>query len=147
MKAVGKVVRRTGATAWVRVCHSEFCGGCGHHSPDEELADVEARDLVGVEVGQRVELQSDTTRMLWVMLLVFWVPLLAAGSGAWAGLQAATAVGRAPWMGATFCGLVGLAMAGALVRLVERNSAPGAGVNITRIVSAGCGSVAAAGAR
>lgn len=147
MKAIGKVVRRSGATAWVRVCHSEFCGGCGHHSPDEELADVEARDLVGVEVGQRVEVQSDTTRMMWVMMLVFWVPLLAAGSGAWAGFEAATVVGQVPWLGATFGGLIGLAMAGALVRRVERRSAPGAGVNIIRVVGAGCGSVSAGGAR
>jgi positive regulator of sigma E activity len=125
----------------VRVCHGEFCGGCGHHSPDDKLADVEARDLVGVEVGQRVELQSDPGRMLGVMVLVFWVPLMAAGVAAWAGSQAALAMGAAPWVGAVACGLVGLVLAGALVRQVDKRSAPGAGLTIARIVDrAGCSS-------
>ncbi len=145
MKTIGRVVRRSGATAWVRVCHGEFCGGCGHHSPDDKLADVEARDLVGVEVGQKVELHSDSVRMLQVMLLVFWVPLIAAGGAAWAGSEAAVALGLAQWVGAVGCGLAGLVMAGALVRRVDKQSAPGAGLAITRIVDrAACGSAALA---
>lgn len=142
MKTQGRVVRRTGATAWVRVCHGEFCGGCGHHSPSDTLADVEARDPVGVKVGQKVELTSDAGRMLQVMVLVFWVPLIAAALGAWGGSVAATALGLAPWVGATVCGLAGLVLAGGLVRKVDRSSAPGAGLTITRVVeAAACGSV------
>ncbi len=83
--------------------------------------------------------------MLGVMLLVFWVPLMAAGAGAWAGAEAAAALGWAAWAGGVVCGLVGLALAAALVRRVEKNSAAGAGLTISRIIdSAACGAAAIA---
>ena len=145
MRTQGRVVRRSGDTAWVRVCHGEFCGGCGHHAPTDAIADVEVHDSLGVRVGEKVELESNTGRMLRMMVLVFWVPLLAAGAGGWVGSEYAGAAGVSPTLGATVLAVVGLALAGALVRAVDRSSSPGSNLRILRVVDAEpCHSAAAA---
>jgi hypothetical protein len=134
MKTFGRVVGSEGQTARVRFCHREFCAGCGHHPPDAEIAEVEVKNPLKASVGDRVEVQSDTGRMLRVMLLVFWAPVLAAALAAWAGWEASLALG---WPGtpfAAFCGLIGLGGAGFVVYRVDRSTAVGTGLTITRVV-------------
>ncbi|MBN1656321.1 MAG: SoxR reducing system RseC family protein [Deltaproteobacteria bacterium] len=134
MKTIGRVVRRTDATAWVRICHSAFCAGCGHHSPDDEIAEVEAGNPVGAEVGQHVVLDSDDKRMLWVMLLVFWLPVLSAGLLAWAGWHAALVLELSSLAVSAACGLLGLIGAGALIYRVEKSSPAGKGLTIISVL-------------
>ena len=122
MRTRGRVVRRTGLTTWVKICHGEFCAGCGHHSATDQYVEVEAKNPEGAAVGQRVELESSTQRMLGVMLAVFWLPILAAGFSAWIGWAAASSWGWAPTPTAVVAGALGLVAAGALVYRLEKRA-------------------------
>jgi len=134
MKTQGTVVRRGGETAWVRVCHGEYCAGCGMHSPTDEFVEVEVKDPIGARVGERVEFESDAPRMIRTVLLVFWLPLILAALLAWAGWGASLRLGLSPGLGAAVLGLVGFASAIAVLRGIEVRTEAGAGLTIVRVV-------------
>lgn len=134
MKTQGTVVRRGGETARVRVCHGEYCAGCGMHSQADEFVEVEVRDPIGARVGERVEFESDAPRMIRAVLLVFWFPLVLAALLAWAGWGASLRLGLFPGLGAAVLGLVGFASAIAVLRSVEARTEAGAGLTIVRVV-------------
>jgi hypothetical protein len=136
MRTRGTVLRRADETAWVKVCHGEYCGGCGLHSPEDEFVEVEVRDPVGTRVGDKIELESDTLRMIRTVFLVFWSPLISAGLLAWAGWLAFAALGFAPQLGAALLGLLGTACAIVAVLGVERRTEAGAGLTVVRVVPA-----------
>ena len=135
MTTRGTVVRLASGTAWVRVCHGEYCGGCGMHSADDEFVEVEVQDSIGTQVGDKVEFESDTARMIRTVFLVFWFPLVAAGLLAWVGWQLAAGLALAPKLGAGVLAAAGLACAIAVVRGVEKRAEAGAGLTIARVVS------------
>lgn len=62
-------VRRQSACAG---CHAGGCLGCG------QAVRAEAENLVGAQVGDRVELEATTSRVLLHAVLVFLMPLFAA---------------------------------------------------------------------
>lgn len=136
MRTRGTVLRRAGQTVWIRVCHGEYCGGCGLHSPEDEFVEVEVRDPVGSRVGDRVEFESDAGRMIRTVFLVFWFPLVTAGLLAWAGWKVSTGLGLAPGLGAAVLGVAAFACAIAALRGVERRTEAGAGLTIVRVVPA-----------
>ena len=111
MRTRGTVVRRAGETAWIRVCHGEYCTGCGLHSPEDEVVEVEVKDPIGARVGERVEFESDAARMIRTVLLVFWFPLVLAGLLAWAGWGISAGLEFSPELGAAVLGLAGFASA------------------------------------
>ena len=133
MRTRGTVVRRAGETAWIRVCHGEYCAGCGMHSAQDEFVEVEVKDPIGAGVGERVELESDAARMIRTVLLVFWFPLVSAGFLAWAGWGISVGLELSPELGAAVLGLAGFASAIAVVRGVERRTEAGAGLTIVRV--------------
>jgi hypothetical protein len=134
MRTRGTVVRRAGETAWIRVCHGEYCTGCGMHSPEDEFVEVEVKDPIGARVGERVEFESDAARMIRTVLLVFWFPLISAGFLAWVGWGVSAGLELSPELGAAVLGLAGFASAIAVVRGVERRTEAGAGLTIVRLV-------------
>ena len=134
MRTRGTVLRRAGDTAWIRVCHGEYCAGCGMHSPEDESVEVEVKDPIGVREGQKVEMESDASRMIRVVFLVFWLPLVSAGLLAWVGWSVSAGLGLAPALGAAVLGVGGFACAIGLVRGVEGRTEAGAGLTIVGIV-------------
>lgn len=134
MKTRGTVVRRAGETAWIRVCHGEYCAGCGMHSQEDEYVEVEVKDPLGTREGDRVEFESDAARMLRTVFLVFWFPLVSAGLLAWIGWRISTGLELSPQLGAGLLGAAGFAAAIAVVRRVERRTEDGAGLTVARII-------------
>jgi positive regulator of sigma E activity len=134
VKARGRVTSTDGDTVRVKVCHGEYCVGCGMHSPEDEHIEVEVQDPIGVQVGQRVEIGSDPGRMLRSLLLVFWVPLLAVGLLGWLGYAAAGKLGLPAVPGAIVFGVLGLAGAALLIRRAEKRTEAGAGLRILCII-------------
>lgn len=134
MRTQGTVVRRGAETAWIRVCHGEYCAGCGMHSPADEFVEVEVKNPIGARAGERVELESDAARMIRTVLLVFWFPLIAAALLAWAGWEASLLLGLSPGLGAAVLGLAGFASAIAVLRGVEARTEAGAALTIVRVV-------------
>lgn len=108
MKTRGTVLRQVGATAWIRVCHGEYCAGCGLHSPEDEFVDVEVKDPIGARPGDRVEFEADAGRMLRTVFLVFWLPLLSAGLLGWIGWGISGGVGLSSELGAGLLAAAGL---------------------------------------
>jgi sigma-E factor negative regulatory protein RseC len=134
MKTRGTVVRIAGDTAWIRVCHGEYCAGCGMHSSESEFIEVEVADPIGARAGDRVEFESDAARMIRTVFLVFWFPLFATGLLGWIGWEISVGLALSPWLGAAVLGVAGLACAIAMVRRVERRTEAGAGMRIARII-------------
>jgi hypothetical protein len=134
MKTIGKIVRRDAETAWVRVCHGEFCAGCGHHSAEDEIADILARNPIRADIGQHVEVVTDPRRMMAVMVLVFWLPLIFAGLLAWAGWKLSMVIGWTPEPIAAIFGVFGLIAAGILIHRTNKNWAAGSGLTIVRVL-------------
>lgn len=134
MRTRGTVVRRGERTAWIRVCHGEYCAGCGMHSPADEFVEVEVKDPVGTRVGEKVEFESDPARTIGTVLLVFWFPLISAALLAWAGWAASPRLGLPAGLGAAVLGLAGFASAIAVLRGVEVRTEAGAALTIVRVV-------------
>jgi positive regulator of sigma E activity len=105
------------------------------HSPEDEFVEVEVKDPIGVGEGQKVTFESDSSRMIRVVFLVFWLPLVSAGLLAWVGWSVSAALGLVPALGAAVLGVGGFAGAIALVRRVEGRTEAGAGLTIVGIVS------------
>jgi positive regulator of sigma E activity len=134
MKTLGRVVRRAGSTAWVSVCHDETCSGCGMHSPGDHHQVFEADNRLGAEVGQRVEVGAGTGAMVGAMLLVFWLPLLAAGMMAWVGLAASATLGWTGWPVATVLGALGFAGAAVFVHRIDKRTGAGSSLTVIEVV-------------
>ncbi len=127
-------MRRAGDTAWIRVCHGEYCAGCGMRSAEDEFVEVEVVDPIGTRTGDKVEFESDAARMIRTVFLVFWLPVLATGLLAWAGWKISAGLEFSPGIGAVVLGVAGLGCAIATVRRVERRTEAGAGMTIARII-------------
>jgi positive regulator of sigma E activity len=97
--------------------------------------EVEVKDPIGVGEGQKVTFESDSSRMIRVVFLVFWLPLVSAGLLAWVGWSVSTALGLVPALGAVVLAVGGFAGAIGLVRRVEGRTEAGAGLTIVGIVS------------
>jgi positive regulator of sigma E activity len=135
MKTRAKVIRSEGDIAWVRVCHGEYCAGCGLHSAEEKLIDVAVRNLLKVNPGDRVEVTSDEGRMVRTMFLVFWLPLVLAASFAWLGFEVAVKLTSTdPKLVSAALALFGLIVGLFVVYRVGKRTEAGAGLTISRVL-------------
>ena len=135
MKTRAKVIKSDGNIAWVRVCHGEYCAGCGLHGADEKLIDVAVRNLLKVRPGDRVEVVSDEGRMVRTMFLVFWFPLMLAALSAWGGFELGAKLGwKDPTIASIALGFIGFALGLLGVYRVEKKTEAGAGLTISRVL-------------
>lgn len=135
MRTKAKVIRTEGNVAWVRVCHGEYCAGCGLHSADEKLIDVAVRNVLKVNAGDRVEVVSDEGRMVRTMFLVFWFPLGMAALLAWIGYELSLVLAwKEPLFLSIPLGIVGLAAALLAVYRVGKRTQAGTGLTISRVI-------------
>jgi positive regulator of sigma E activity len=145
VRTKAKVIKVDGTIAWVRVCHGEYCAGCGLHSADDEFVELAVRNMLKAKVGERVEVTSDEARMVRTVFLVFWFPLAIAALLAWLGyLIGARFTSADPTAVAVLAGLLGLALGLWAVYLAGKRTQVGAGLTISRILldeeGASCGS-------
>lgn len=79
MREVGEVVAVTPQRAQVRMTRSEMCAKCGRCGTfaegDKQEVIVEVLDPMGVEVGNRVEVELGSREMLTAAYLLYLVPL------------------------------------------------------------------------
>jgi positive regulator of sigma E activity len=135
MRTKAKVIRTEGNVAWVRVCHGEYCAGCGLHSADEKLIDVAVRNMLKVRAGDRVEVTSDEGQMVRTMFLVFWFPLGMAALLAWIGYEISVRLAwKEPPVLSIALGLVGFAAALLTVYRVGKRTQAGTGLTISRVI-------------
>jgi positive regulator of sigma E activity len=135
MKTRAKVIKSAGNIAWVRVCHGEYCAGCGLHSADEKLIDVPVRNLLKVNPGDRVEVVSDEGQMVRTMFLVFWFPLLFAALSAWGGFEVGAQIGwKDPSILSIALGFVGFAIGLLIVYRIGKKTEAGTGLTISRVL-------------
>lgn len=89
MVSEGKVVRIDGSYAVVATERRAACEGCHKRAEDgscsvctlmggETRLDTRALNTVGAEVGDTVQLESSSAKMLWYALLVFILPCVVA---------------------------------------------------------------------
>lgn len=133
MKTRAKVIRTEGKIAWVRVCHGEYCSGCGLHSPEDKMVDLAVRNAAAAKPGDKVEVVSDTGLMLRTVFLVFWLPLAIAALFAWAGYGIALKVAATGVVGAVALGFVGLAVGIFVIYRAGKKTETGAGLTISRV--------------
>lgn len=130
MRQKGIVTAIDGAYATVTVKRMSACDGCHKKDPGMHTAGespchecsmfpvqtdfhVRAYDEIGVEVGQRVEVESQSARVLGYAAAVFFLPLLLAFLG---GLLGALFSSQA-WV-AYLCAALGFILAFVFVKLV-----------------------------
>ena len=78
MKEEGKIIKIDGTEAVIEVSPQEVCskcGSCGAAKP--RRVTVSAEKKAGLGVGDRVEVEVDTSSMMKVYILVYGIPLLA----------------------------------------------------------------------
>jgi positive regulator of sigma E activity len=135
MKTKARVIKVDGAIAWVRVCHGEYCAGCGLHSAEDKLVDVAVRNMLKAKVGERVEVTSDEARMVRTMFFVFWFPLAIAALLAWLGYMiGARFASTDPTTFAVLAGLLGVALGLWAVYRAGKRTQVGAGLTISRVL-------------
>jgi len=105
----GIVIKLGTDTAWVRATKSSACEGCA--SKDSctavgEDMEVEALNVAGAGVGDRIVLSFATSPLLKATFLIYVVPILCMIIGAVIGLQLAPAVGMDPSAGSAVSGFL-----------------------------------------
>ncbi len=137
MIAKGKVIAHSGELATIKVCHGEYCVGCGMHDPTQTHVEFEAEDPIGVEVGQHVEFEAKKGRMFFAVLLVFWLPLLFLALGAGIGYGFASALEMTnSWLPIIFTAVF-FVLGIVIVYFVGKKTKAGAGMVVLRVVPAG----------
>lgn len=132
----GKVMQAENGVARVRIAQGTSCSeGCGECHIGETLY-VTARDPIGVEQGQQVEVDFKSGGMVGTVLLVFWMPLILGGLGYWLGDQAGLMFLGSPStaLSVVLC-ILAIALAIAIIVMVERRlSRKNRNLVITRLV-------------
>lgn len=84
MEREGIVIEDKGDTAVVvikRHLSCESCGGCGILSKSRQDHTLEATNTVKAKIGQRVYIETDDRQMLFVLFMLYMVPLFALVGG------------------------------------------------------------------
>jgi len=84
----GIVIAVTDHTASVKASRHSDCENCGACPGDNALV-MDARNLIGAKVGQKVLVKIAETNMLRAAFIVYIMPLLSAAIGVWVGEKAA----------------------------------------------------------
>ena len=125
-KERGIVTRLQKDTAWVTTIRSSACEHCeGRDSctvigSGKEM-EVEAVNVVGAQVGDRVLVGMATANLVKASFLTYIFPILALMAGAAWGQEAGTGWGLSPNVGAVIFGFAFFAAAFVLVRRFSKN--------------------------
>ena len=131
MKGRGTVLRIDGKIAHIKVCKGsgECQGGTCRHYDNGPIIEMAIVNMIGAEVGDKVEFNSDPKKMMAAVLLVFWFPLVFSGFGA--GLGIYLAKGK---LVIAALGILFLAIASLIVWLINKKIPVGTGVTATKIL-------------
>ena len=142
MKVIGHVISVQNRQALVQVPREAHCDSCGCEEGErsacaaDEALFITASDPIGVERGDKVEVQFGSTRMLGTILLVFWLPLLMGGVGYALG----SLLGEALWgqpsegLGALLAVTTLVPSVFLIVRVERKSRASAQGCRITRVL-------------
>ena len=119
---VTKINGHTTQTAWVRTSQSSACKSCSarHHcSPDTQgqEREVEAINLVGAEVGDRIQISIETGSLLKATFLLYVFPVLCMLCGGVVGNRFSGYMGLDPSPAAALVAAIFFVGAMAVVRL------------------------------
>ncbi|MBN2793882.1 MAG: SoxR reducing system RseC family protein [Clostridia bacterium] len=80
MKKFGVVVHQNDNSAVLRIARSTSCGGncnkCGSHCAEQSKIEINIENKLGAEIGDYVEVESTSKRILGTAFLVYIIPVL-----------------------------------------------------------------------
>lgn len=118
---VTKISGKGSLTAWVRTSQSSACKSCSsRHSCNPEKGqerEVEAINLVGAEVGDRIQISIETGSLLKATFLLYIFPVLCMLCGGLAGNRLSAQMGLDPSPAAALVAAISFLGAMAVVRL------------------------------
>lgn len=140
------VLETDGKIAVIEVSRASMCegchklsgdGGCGGHceitglvAGNGKTMTARAKNSIGAKVGERVEVESDSGRVLWYAALVFILPIIVCGLFYYAGGAIFEST-----LGAVISAAVGFALTFAAIAAfdrMKRNKMPE--IRITRVI-------------
>lgn len=146
MKNKGKVLRsNNNGIVWIKVCHQDYCSGCGHHSTNDAFVEIAVSDPIGVKIGQHIEFETNTIRMLLTILFVFWLPIIATCLGLFlidylmSSLIFVSTIGilsdiKRHWIAGVFATLCFI-FASTIIYIVARKTKEGSGLRVVAILN------------
>jgi sigma-E factor negative regulatory protein RseC len=118
---VTKISGKGSQTAWVRTSQSSACKSCSsRHSCNPEKGrerEVEAINLVGAEVGDRIQISIETGSLLKATFLLYIFPVICMLCGGLAGNRLSAQMGLDPSPAAALVAAISFLGAMAVVRL------------------------------
>ena len=105
----GVVLRTDSESAWVKTVRSSACEGCTarescHTTGGGQDMEVEAINLVGARVGDRIVLSFETASLLKATFLIYLFPIIVLIAGAAIGQALAPFIGMSPSAASVFWG-------------------------------------------
>jgi sigma-E factor negative regulatory protein RseC len=105
----GVVLRTDSESAWVKTARSSACEGCTarescHTTGGGQDMEVEAINLVGASVGDRIVLSFETASLLKATFLIYLFPIIVLIAGAAIGQALAPFIGMSPSAASVFLG-------------------------------------------
>ena len=118
---VTRISGHASQTAWVKTSQSSACKSCSsRHSCNPEKGqerEVEAINLVGAEVGDRIQISIETGSLLKATFLLYVFPVICMLCGGLAGNRLSTYIGLPPSPAAALVAAIAFVAAMAVVRL------------------------------
>jgi sigma-E factor negative regulatory protein RseC len=119
---VTKINGHASQTAWVRTSQSSACKSCSsRHSCSQDgqgkEREVEAINLVGAEVGDRIQISIETGSLLKATFLLYVFPVICMLCGGLAGNRLSAYIGLAPSPAAALAAAVSFVGAMVVVRM------------------------------
>jgi sigma-E factor negative regulatory protein RseC len=119
---VTKINGHASQTAWVRTSQSSACKSCSsRHSCSQDgqgkEREVEAINLVGAEVGDRIQISIETGSLLKATFLLYVFPVICMLCGGLAGNRLSAYIGLAPSPAAALAAAVAFVGAMVVVRM------------------------------
>jgi sigma-E factor negative regulatory protein RseC len=118
---VTKISGKGSQTAWVRTSQSSACKSCSsRHSCNPEKGqerEVEAINLVGAEVGDRIQISIETGSLLKATFLLYVFPVICMLCGGIVGNRLSTQIGLDPSPAAALVAAISFLGAMAVVRM------------------------------
>ena len=119
---VTKINGQASQTAWVKTSQSSACKSCSsRHSCSQDSQgkerEVEAINLVGAEVGDRIQISIESGSLLKATFLLYIFPVICMLCGGLAGNRLSAYIGLAPSPAAALAAAVSFAGAMVVVRM------------------------------
>ncbi|MEJ2659140.1 MAG: SoxR reducing system RseC family protein [Desulfobacteraceae bacterium] len=118
---VTKISGQASQTAWVKTSQSSACKSCSsRHSCNPEMGserEVEAINLVGAEVGDRIQISIETGSLLKATFLLYVFPVICMLCGGLVGNRLSAYMGLDPSPAAALVAVISFGGAMVVVRL------------------------------